>query len=342
MKVTVISGKSKEWDAYISKLDHSRQDIYYTNWYHNLMAEETASVPIMFVCEDLGAVGMYPFLKKPIEGYDISGSYYDIETAYGYGGPLIEGGDEAFRAGFEAEFLKYCRDENIIAEFIRFHPLLDNENIFKTNIDVLHNRKTVWVDLEQTVDDIWMKQISTKNRNVIRKCEKTGLVVEPSCDYELFVDIYNETMHKVGAGGGYFFSSAYFDEMKNHEHCVLLMAKKDGEAVAAAIFMMYGEYFHYHLSGSRQQALSLSPNNILLWEAIKYGKAKGCKRMHLGGGLRDDESDTLFRFKSKYSHSYADFYIGKRVHNAYIYRELIKQWEHQTKKKAGILLQYRE
>lgn len=122
-------------------------------------------------------------------------------------------------------------------------------------------------------------------------------------------------------------------------HCCV---KNQDKTIAAAIFMMYGEYFHYHLAGSRKETLNLAPNNILLWEAINYAKDKGYKRMHLGGGLTDSTEDNLFRFKARFSTRYADFYIGKRIHNTKIYHYLIDAWEKRNGKKAVLLLQYRE
>ena len=64
---------------------------------------------------------------------------------------------------------------------------------------MLHNRKTVWINLEKSLDEIWMQDISTQNRNTIKKCVKNGLRVEISEDYDEFLEIYNQTMKKVGA-----------------------------------------------------------------------------------------------------------------------------------------------
>lgn len=118
--------------------------------------------------------------------------------------------------------------------------------------------------------------------------------------------------------------------------------RKDGKALASSVFMKYGDYFNYHLSGSGHEFLKLAPNNILLWEAIKYAKMQGCKKMHMGGGLSDLPEDSLFRFKKKFASGFGDFYIGKRIHNHEVYWELIRKWEEAHGEKAKILLQYRQ
>lgn len=340
MKVAIVSADGN-WDEYVSKLPQDKQDIYFSREYCELNENDNSEIN-MFTYEDAkGNIGIYPFVKSLIKQEFSPDSYYDIETVYGYGGPNVSTLDNKFLVEFEDAFLNYCKNENIVAEFIRFHPLIRNENIFRRNIQVVHNRYTVWLDLTMSLDDIWKSQISTQNRNVIRKCEKNGLYVENSQDYDAFIEIYKQTMLKVEAEKFYFFDENYYQKLQNNEDIELLCVKKDEEIIAAAIFMYYGDYCHYHLAGSKQEYLKLSPNNILLWEAIKYAKMRGCKKFHLGGGLTDSLDDSLFRFKSRFSRSVADFYIGKRIHNNEIYNELINRWECSHNQKAVLLLQYK-
>ena len=103
--------------------------------------------------------------------------------------------------------------------------------------------------------------------------------------------------------------------MEQNHNYVMLNVKFQDETVASAIFMAYNNYFHYHLAGSKKEYLKFAPNNLLLWEAIKYANEKGHKIFHFGGGLTNNTEDNLFKFKSSFSKKYLNFYIGKRVHN---------------------------
>lgn len=331
-----------QWEEYIQRLPAEKQDIYWTDAYCHADEILEGGTAKLFVCEENDNLAVYPFIMRKIQNEKLGGDYYDIETPYGYGGPVIKSGDADFAAAFETAFLEYCEKEHIIAEFIRFHPMIKNEHIFKKDIEVLHNRITVCLNLEKSIDEIWMHDISTQNRNTIRKCQKNGLTVEISEDYDEFLEIYNETMQKVGASDFYFFNQTYYEQVKNNPAYVLMRVRQGQNTLAAAIFMKYKDYFHYHLSGSRREFLKLAPNNILLWEAIQYAKKNGCRRMHFGGGLTDSEEDPLFRFKKRFSSGSLDFYIGKRIHNPEIYRKLIDEWERIHKQKATLLLQYRE
>lgn len=338
----IIDCGSIAWDEYVKKMPIEKQDIYFSRQYYLMEEEQEKGSGKLFVYEENGKIGIYPFILRKIDTDILEKDYYDIETAYGYGGPLLNVDDDTFAQKFEDEFLKFCMENNIVAEFVRFHPLLENHTVFQNNISVIENRTTVWLDLEKSEEEIWMHEVSTQNRNTIRKCIKNGLSVEKSNDYSEFVEIYNATMDKVGAGDFYYFDDDYYKKISESDAYTLLKVVSQDETIAAAIFIGYGEYFHYHLAGSKKECLKLAPNNLLLWEAIKFGKKNGYKKMHFGGGLTNSEEDNLYRFKKKYSSTVAKFYIGKRVHNKEVYDKLIRAWEEKNNAKATLLLQYRE
>lgn len=338
----VLNASSSNWNQYLNEFKLEGKDIYFTSDYYKLYESNGDGVGKCFVYkDDNGNLVLYAFMLNEIKGYDLKNKYYDIETAYGYGGPITNCLDERFIDDFENCFIDYCKKNNIVAEFIRFHPLIKNENIFKNDIEILHNRVTVTLDLTKGIDKIWSEDIKSKNRNMIRKAERNGLFVEKSLDFEVFKDIYRATMDKVDADSYYYFNDDYYNEIKENNDYILFNVKKENQVIAAAIFMGYGNYFHYHLAGSLKEYLKFAPNNLLLWEAIKYANEKGYKRMHFGGGLTDNLEDNLFKFKSSFSKEYADFYIGKRIHNKEIYYYLIEKWEEKNNKKSKILLQYK-
>ena len=328
------------WNNYIHKLPIHMQDIYYTSEYYKVQEVNGDGSARLFIYEEDEKLACYPFLINEIVGYDLEEKYYDIETAYGYGGPTVSNYDESFLERFEKAFNEYCSENNIVAEFIRFHPLLKNESIFKKNINVLHNRTTVYLKLEESEEELWKTQIISKNRNVIRKAEKNGLTVQFEEDLKSFIKIYEETMNKVNASDYYFFSEEYYKSLQELDN-VYISIKLEDKIIATAIFMKHGEYFHYHLAGSLKEYLKYSPNNLLLWSAIKYANENGYKIMHFGGGLSDSLDDNLFKFKKSFSKDTCDFYIGKRVHNEDIYKYLINEWETKSNKRANLFLQYK-
>ena len=125
----VITDQDREWNELILKLPVEKRDIYYTKEYYLLQKRKNCESKMFVYENERGDMAIYPFLKRPIEQNIFQGEFFDIETAYGYGGPLATSSEVNFLEEFETSFLKYCAEENIIAEFIRFHPLIKNENI---------------------------------------------------------------------------------------------------------------------------------------------------------------------------------------------------------------------
>jgi hypothetical protein len=338
----ILDTKSSDWDKYLSFMRNPKlEDIYYTQEYYKLYENNGDGAGRCFIYRRDDKMVMYPFMINEIRGYKLDKTYYDIETAYGYGGPISNSDDKAFLKEFEKAFIEYCEASNIVAEFIRFHPLMRNETIFNKDIEVLHNRTTVYLDLASGVGSIWENHIKSKDRNMIRKAEKNGLRVVKGSDFDAFKEIYEETMDKVQAGNYYYFNDEYYNTIKKNKSYILLNVIKDDMVIASAIFMHFGEYFHYHLAGSKKEYLKYAPNNLLLWEAIKLACETSAAMFHFGGGLTNSLEDPLFKFKSSFSKTYSNYYIGKRVHNTEVYNYLINEWEKNNAKKAKILLQYK-
>ncbi len=339
----IIEATDSIWDDYLKCMPVDKQDIYFSSWYYRLEEIEEHGHPQLFVYEDGENIAIYPYLINEIpDKYGFKG-YYDIETAYGYGGPLANSENQEFLIAFENEFIGYCRKENIIAEFIRFHPLIKNYNIFKNNISVLHNRTTVWVNLQKTENDLWMSEISSRYRNKIRNAQKSGLRYEESKDYQEFMRMYDMTMKKDNADDFYFFSENYFKYlMERKDNIILYIKDANGRIIAGILLMGYGDYLHYHLGCSDTDYLNLHSNNFMQWKAIEWGLCREYKRYHLGGGLSDDEGDHLFQFKRGFSKDRANFYIGKRIHNHEIYDQLMNKWEEENGRRSVKLLAYRD
>ena len=339
MRILDISSPS--WAEFLDKFPENLKDIYFTPDYLKLYENIGEGTAQCFLYTDGDNIALYPFMLNKIQHACLREVYFDAETAYGYGGPITTSMNEDFLNGFETAWLQYCRENRIIAEFVRFHPLIANHNIFKFNIDVSYNRSTAFLDLSKGEGRIWQEDISSKTRNMIRKALASGISIEVSTDWEAFNRLYRDTMHRLQADEYYYFRDDYFRQMQEEPTHILLGAFKDSLMIAGAIFIHYGGYFHYHLAGSNINYLKYAPNNLLMWEAVCLAIQKESNFFHMGGGRTDHTEDSLFKYKSSFTKSFSEFYIGKRVHNAEIYEKLIMHWENENQKRARLFLQYR-
>ncbi len=332
-KILDLSDKD-EWNSYIEKLPADQQDIYFKPEYYSIYEANEEGKAKCFVFEDGNDTALYPFLMNSVNslGYELNDEYCDIQGAYGYNGVISSSYSEHFISSFYTAFDSFCKSQNVIAEFTRFHPLLENYKFSSGNMMAIKDRKTVFLNLEPSIDEIWENSYSSINRNMIRKAMKNNIAVtiEASDEtYLKFYELYSGTMSDINALPYYYFNKDYFKNFRDSlgENQVLLLAKLNGEVICGMLLMFYKQYAHYHLSGRVKEFSNLAPNNLILDYAIRYAQEQKCRCFHFGGGNTNSNTDTLFKFKSNFSGTHKDFYIGKKIHNREVYDNVVSQWQ---------------
>ncbi|MED1468856.1 GNAT family N-acetyltransferase [Bacillus salipaludis] len=328
--------EKESWYEFLGRIEN--QDIYFTPEYFEIYERNGEGKARLFVYENGQGFVYYPFLIRGLRNLTIAknvskkyGELYDITTPYGYGGPITNTKDESnkkqlFRE-FEDSFHSYCFRNNIITEFVRFHPLIRNDQDYK-DIECTLNRHTIYIDLSLDLEEIW-SNYDNKNRNRLRKAkanEYFTMVHRHPSELDNFIDLYYKTMDKKNAYDYYYFQRSFFENSVEllKDHLELIEVVMEDKVIMSCFFMHYGDFIHYHLLGSDEEYLNFSPNNSLIHYVVEWAKTKGKKALHLGGGYKGD-SDTLYRFKKRFN-KYGDlpFYIGKRIRNEEIYYELVK------------------
>ena len=318
----------EHWNQYFKQFQQSDYDIYFKEEYVKLYETESEKAEC-FVCCEGDKVFLFPFISRQFE---FNGKEYkDFETAYGYGGPVCNCTDSVFVSMSLVALKTYCMENRYVAGFVRFHPLLRNQEGFDAIGQVIADRKTVAINLDQTMDEVWENEIHSKNRNVIRKAEKAGcqFIVDDRYEYlKEFISLYDSTMDKLSADGFYYFDDVYYDNLKRGINSFIGCVRNGvGKIISAAIFMYSGPYGHYHLSGSDKSELAISPNNFMLWNAAIELQKRGVKKFHLGGGTDSNEGNSLFLFKHRFSKDTCQFYIGKLIFNQKLYDAICADWE---------------
>lgn len=319
---------SAEWDEKV--ISFSEHDTYWLSGYVKAFELHGDGEPLLFFYDDGKTRGINVVMKRDISK-DMhfldklsENTYFDFATPYGYGGWLIEGEQtEPLFAAYE----KWCLENNIVSEFVRFHPVIANHSAVKGGYEVIGLGNTVAMDTSSP-EKIW-ENITSKNRNMIRKAEKNGITIEHGRSSELFEtfrEIYNATMDKDNAATYYYFGKEFYESILNDlsEDAEVFYAVYEDKIIAASIILSRNGRLNYHLSGSRREYQSLAPTNLLLYKAALWGSENGCKTFHLGGGVGSGE-DSLFKFKKAFyrGEDLPQFHIGKKILNREKYDELI-------------------
>lgn len=306
------------------------KDLYFDENYGKLYEKTENGKVEIFVYKDENGVISNQFIKRTIP--TIQGEYYDITTPYGYGGPVIEqcNNRKLLLKKYEIAFENYCKKNNIVSEFIRFHPIINNALEFKDIYEVKYMRKTLGTNLEKYEDPV-QEEFSKSCRKNIRQCKNKGItfkVTENPENISKFKEIYYSTMDRNKATDYYYFDDEYFDKMLKYfkNNILIVEAIYEEKTIAMGLYFIYNKILHIHLSGTLTEYLYLSPAYMLRYGATLWAKEHRYKLIHHGGGRSNSEEDSLYLFKKNFAkNTEFDFYIGKKIWNQEIYNKLCEE-----------------
>ena len=233
----------------------------------------------------------------------------DVISPYGYGGPT--------GLGFWEPYEDWARERGVVSTFVRFHPLLANQQGAPIHVEQLAPTVAWRVEPERDL----LAGLHFKHRNKVRKAENAGATVEQHGGLAEFVPLYEDTMRRIDADPFYLFEPAYWERL-GELPLVRFDAAIDGDVVASALCLPSRPWLHYHLSGTTDKGRETGSSTLVLLEAARWAQANGYERFHLGGGL-GGKADSLHHFKARFDpEGLVEAAVGKAIHDQDAYRDL--------------------
>lgn len=305
------------------------QDIYFSKKHISLYLKDNYELFEFEYTE--GSSRFYNLtIKRPITkigGRTISEAYYDLETAYGYGGYLTNTDDPGFIQNSLDAHSQKCVEEKIIAEFIRFHPYNRIVVNNKIELDFLSlDREAVTIDLTQSSTERWSGYSGT-TRNTLRKNPKDFHFLLTN-DIDKFIVMYENTMRKNDAEKFYYFKIDYFTNLLAREDVKLFEIVHKGQTINMSFIILGKEIAYYHLSANDSGFSNLNGNYHFIDQACEYLKAEypEISLFHLGGGRTVSPTDSLLAFKSKFSNIRDSYFIAGKIFNPNVYNNFIEEF----------------
>ena len=294
----------------------------------------------MFFYECEYGIVLYPFLIRNINNLKffqqmkITEIFYDITTPYGYGGPLLKSynknNNNLLIEEFTKEFSFFCKENKIISEFIRFHPLMENHVIFTNRLEIEKMNSVIYVDLSLTEEELW-ENYKRNNRKNIKKAMRNNIEVVADEKFEFldeFLEIYYKTTKKSNAKKYYFFPKKLFEFIRTsfNNNFVLFISKKNNKIISVELAVYDKDIIYSFLGGTLSEYFPLRPNNLLKHKLIIWAKEKNIKYYLLGGGYSPE--DGIFKYKHSFSKKgIKDFYVGRKIHNIEKYKLLESEFK---------------
>lgn len=196
---------------------------------------------------------------------------------------------------------------------------------------------TFWIDLTPKEEDL-MKGFSSKTRYNIRVAQRNGVTIkEDNSDkaFEKYLELTKETVTRQG-----FFAHTekyhrlmwkYLNEelkAKNEKPIAhLLTATYQKKIITTWILFVWKDFLYYPYGASTEEHKNVMANNLMMWEAIKFGKRNNLKTFDLWGR---EEGKGFTKFKEGYSPEVVEFLgtwdlvINKSLYTIYRLAEQIR------------------
>jgi len=328
-----------KWSKVVVVFPDLFNDIYYDDDYLKLYVNNDEELFSFEYSEN-----EYKFINKSIKrpirkigNIEVDDGFYDLEGVYGYGGFYTNTDDISFVKEAIEKYELRCREENIISEFIRFHPFNTFLDKHSTLFDFkVHDREVVVLNLNQEIMSSYKKKV----RSIVKKSLSDVEILE-SRNIEKFIEIYEGTMLKNKADSFYYFDKCFFDNLLSLNKVKMFEVKYEGAIIAMAFFLFGSDIVHYHLSANSDESYRLNSNYALLHNLFEISKKDNKKYFMLGGGSTANADDSLLAFKKKFSSQTETFHIAGKIYNKDIYDMYCEMWINQSESDTKYFLKYR-
>ncbi|MDC3053881.1 hypothetical protein OA187_04910 [Candidatus Pelagibacter sp.] len=325
-----IDNDLQEWKFFISR--NSRHfDIFYTHEYLNLFVNKHQKIFIS-LCQYKDFFWINCFLKTEILNYQdtIKEKIYDIETPYGYGGPISNTTDKKFIKHAESLHSNWCKINRIVCEFVRFHPLKNNQDKCSYLDNIILERENRFLKIEEFNN---ISLFNPKVRNKIRKASRNNLNCYFSKSKEeiiKFKQLYLKTLDRLEADEFYYFKKNFYEKLYKlikKNGFIISVEDKNKNLVGSSIFLTFNETMHYYLSALDKKKKIPGIHNYILYEAYLECKKKNISICNLGGGTTNNLDDNLLIFKKSMSNAKSNFYYGYKIFLKKNYQKLVNAFK---------------
>lgn len=258
---TLSAGQEQEWDDYVNH--HPDGTFFHLSGWQKVIAQAYGHDTCYLMAKaDNAVVGVLPLghIKSRLFGNALISNPFCA-----YGGVIADTGD-------------ICNKLETAAE----------QEALKRNVDYLELRnikqrrddwpiKELYVTFRKEIDpnpEINMKAIPRKQRAMVRKGIKAGLVSEIDSGIDRFFDVYAVSVRNLGTP---VFSKRYFRILKEvfGDKCEPLTVYKDRRPVSSVISFYFRDQVLPYYGGGTPEARILKGFDFMYWELMRRASEKG-------------------------------------------------------------------
>lgn len=168
---------------------------------------------------------------------------------------------------------------------------------------VVNRSKWHAVDLRRNEDELW-EGLDGSARRAINKARRSGVVVRTARhkeDLRAFFELHlrvRKYKYQLLAQPYRFFEHIWDHFLANGKGA-LMLADYQGEVIGGVMYLEWQDKLYYKFNASNPEYILLRPNDLVVWEGIQYGRAKGYE--YLDFGVSDWDQEGLIQYKRKFA-----------------------------------------
>ena len=261
---------------------------------------------------DRGMAFHNAFAPSPIGDTGFS----DVEPLMGYAGPLANTADGKFIGNALEAYSAACRELKIVAELVRFNPLLNNHLAFlaQSSIEVICAKRVV-VMACSTDEETLLAQFSKGCRRDVRLGLRRYTFRRLAASETIrFRELYEASVRRLNSDFRWLFSDRLYRAAAGSD-LFSIYGVYDWQRLVSASLVLHHETCSHYVLAANAPDYPAGANELLIYGIARESAGRGINRLMLGGGITSSAADGAFRFKQKFAAGALDFHIGKIVHD---------------------------
>ncbi|HMM46957.1 MAG TPA: FemAB family PEP-CTERM system-associated protein [Thiobacillaceae bacterium] len=279
----VEAGDLARWDAYVAA--HPTASFFHRAGWKRVIEDAFGHRTHFLLAEQAGAiVGVLPLaeIRSRLFGHSLGSLPFCA-----YGGILADH-DAAFGA-LDAAAQALARQLGVGA--LEYRNQLAQHSDWPTKDLYVTFRKAIAPEVEAN-----MNAIPRKQRAMVRKGIKAGLVGEVDADTTRFFQAYSASVHRLGTP---VFSRRFFRLLKEEfgDDCEVLTITLDGQVISSVMSFYFRDEVLPYYGGGVPEARAVAGNDFMYWDLMRRACERGLRVFDFGRSKRGSGS---FDFKKNW------------------------------------------
>ena len=227
--------------------------------------------------------------------------------------------DKLYKIGKQENCIFIQLEPNIIKSQTEY-KIQNTKYKIQKSAHPLFTKFTFILDLTKSEEEL-LKAMHPKARYNIKVAQKHNVIVEEDNSDEAFEAYLKLTKETTNRQGFFAHTEKYHRQQwatlshkieENQLSSHLFVAKYNGKILTAWILFVFKDTLYYPYGASSSENREVMSSNLVMWEAIKFGKKLGLKKFDMWGALGEnpDKKDSWYgfhNFKQRYGPDHVEF-----------------------------------